>query len=169
MLMFHDSACAASTIRLYYSNLLYYSTDQTYRGAVMGKWAEPELTFGFLAACLPVLPAFIKQLLHTPLGVRMCGLWSSSLATGGKSTGPYDFSGGRQVRTIGSNGRGNEKSSRITKVVEMDIEFEELTRESRDGSAGEGRSRGASRERDEEWIVGAKGVRQQASVGPLRG
>lgn len=134
----------------------------------MGKWAEPEITFGFLAACLPVLPAFIKHIVHTPLGIRMCGLWTLSSATGGKSTGPYDLGEGRQVKTIGSNGRRNEKQSRITKVVEMDIEFEELTRESRDGSTGEGRSSGTSRERDEEWTVGAKGVRQQASVGPLR-
>jgi hypothetical protein len=133
----------------------------------MGKWAEPELTFGFLAACLPVLPAFIKQLFRTPLGNCVRGLWTSSPATDGPST-QYDFSGGRQVRTIGSHGRANEKNSRITKVVEMDIEFEELTRESRDGSVGEGRSRGTSRERDEEWVVGAKDVRHQASVGPLR-
>ena len=158
---------------MYYAIRLYYSTDQTYRGAVMGKWAEPELTFGFLAACLPVLPAFIKHLLRTPLGVKMRGLWTSSPVTEGpsagrRSTGQYDLSGGRQVRTVGSHGRANDKNSRITKVVEMDIEFEELTREPRDGEAGEGRSRGTSRERDEEWVVAAEGVRRQASVGPLR-
>jgi len=134
----------------------------------MGKWAEPELTFGFLAACLPVLPAFIKHILRTPLGIKMRGFWTSSPVTDNSCTGQYDFSGGRQIRTIGSHGRANENNSRITKVVEMDIEFEELTRESRDGLTGEGRSRETSRERDEEWVVGAKGVRQQASVGPLR-
>lgn len=136
----------------------------------MGKWAEPELTFGFLAACLPVLPAFIKHILRTSLGVKMRGLWTSSpvTSTGRRSSVQYDFSGGRQVRTVGSHGRVNEKTSRITKVVEMDIEFEELTRESRDGEAREGRSRGTNRRQDEEWAVGADGVRQQASVGPLR-
>ncbi|KAF1360452.1 hypothetical protein EJ07DRAFT_23357, partial [Lizonia empirigonia] len=60
-------ACATSAIRIYYAIRLYYSTDQTYRAALMGKWAEPELTFGFLAACLPVLPALIKHLLRTSL------------------------------------------------------------------------------------------------------
>ncbi|KAF3046373.1 hypothetical protein E8E12_005915 [Didymella heteroderae] len=161
-------ACAASAIRLYYAIRLYQSTDQTYRGAVMGKWAEPELTFGFVAACLPVLPAFIKHLLRTPLGLEVRGLWTSRPLTDGRSTGKHDFSAGRQVRTIGSHGRSNEKNSRIIKVVEMNIEFEELTRESRDGAPGLGRSRGSSRDRDEDWIVGAKGVKQQASVGPLR-
>lgn len=134
----------------------------------MGKWAEPELTFGFIAACLPVLPAFIKHIFRTPLGIRVRGLWTSSPVTEDRSAGQYDLSGGRQIRTIGSHGRANEKSHRITKVVEMDIEFEELTRESRDGSADEGRSRGDSREREEEWVASTKGVRQQASVGPLR-
>lgn len=134
----------------------------------MGKWAEPELTFGFLAACLPVLPAFIKRLLRMPLSIRIRSLWTSSLVTDGPSTGQYDSSGGRQARTIGSHGRGNEKNSRTEKIADMDIEFEELTRESRGGSTWEERSRGTSRERDEEWIAGAKGVRQEASVGPLR-
>ena len=135
----------------------------------MGKWAEPELTFGFLAACLPVLPAFIKHILCTPLGLKIRGLWTQSPLTDGRSTGgKYDASGGRQVRTIGSCGRSAEKGSRITKIVEMDIEFEELTRESRDETEpAVERSRRSSRERDEEWIVGVKGVQRKASVGPL--
>lgn len=131
----------------------------------MGKWAEPELTFGFLAACLPVLPAFVKHLSRTELGLKVRGLWTSSPVSDGRSTGKYDGSGGRQIKTIGSYGRSAEKGSRITKVVEMDIEFEELTRESQDGA---GRSRRSSGEREEEWVIGARGVRQQASVGPLR-
>lgn len=164
-----SSACAASAIRLYYAIGLYGSTDHTYRAALMGKWAEPELTFGFLAACLPILPAFIKHLLRTSVGLKVRGLWTSSPLTDGRSTGGrYDGSGGRQVRTIGTYGRSAEKGSRITKIVEMDIEFEELTRESRDGVPGVGRSRGSSIGRNEEWIVSARGVRQQTSVGPLR-
>ncbi|KAF1932126.1 uncharacterized protein M421DRAFT_285051 [Didymella exigua CBS 183.55] len=160
-------ACGASAVRLYYAIRLYHSTDLTYSAALMGKWAEPELTFGFLAACLPVLPAFIKHLVRTQLGLKVRGLWTSRPLSDGRSTEKFDGSAGRQVRTIGSYGRGNEKGSRITKVIELDIEFEELTRESRDG-APVGRSRGSSRERDEEWIIGARGVRQQASIGPLR-
>ena len=149
-------------MRLYYAVRLYYTTDQTYWAALMGKWAEPELTFGFLAACLPVLPAFIKHLFRTELGLKVRGLWTSSPVSDGKSTANY-ASGGRQVKTIGSYGRGEK--DRITKVVEMDIEFEELTRESREGRS---RGSGESRER-EEWVIGARGVRQQASsVGPLR-
>ncbi len=159
-------ACAASSVRLFYAIRLYYSTDLTYRAALMGKWAEPELTFGFLAACLPVLPAFIKHILRTSLGLKVRALWTQSPPTDGKSTGnQYDGSSGRAVRTIGSYGRSVEKGSRITKVVEMDIEFEELTRETRvDGE----RSRAPSREGYEEWVIGSRGGIQQASVGPLR-
>lgn len=141
----------------------------------MGKWAEPELTFGFLAACLPVLPAFIKRVLRTSFGLRLRGLWTQSPPTEGSSTrGQYGGSGGRQVRTIGSYGRSGEKGSRITKVIEMDIEFEELTRETRVSMdrvmtvMGPERSHASSLERDEEWVFGAKGVKHQSSVGPLR-
>ncbi|KAJ4984261.1 integral membrane protein [Stagonosporopsis vannaccii] len=168
-------ACTASSVRLYHAIRLYYSTDLTYRAALMGKWAEPELTFGFLAACLPVLPAFLKHVLRTSFGLKIRSLWTQSPPTEGISTGgQYGGSGGRQVRTIGSYGRSGEKGSRITKVVEMDIEFEELTREtrvSRDGAVAAmrpERSYASSPERDEEWVVGSRGVRQQASVGPLR-
>lgn len=138
----------------------------------MGKWAEPEITFGFLAACLPVMPAFIKRILRTSLGLKVRRLWTQSPLTERKSSGgQYGGSGGRQVQTIGSYGRSGEKGSRITEVIEMDIEFEELTREtrvSRDGrvvAVGPERSHASSPERDEECVVG---LRQQASVGPLR-
>ncbi|KAH6637888.1 hypothetical protein C7974DRAFT_451058 [Boeremia exigua] len=164
-------ACAASSVRLYHTVRLYHATDQTYRGALMGKWAEPELTFGFLAACLPVLPAFVKHVMRTSFGLRVRRLWTQSPPSDGKSSGRYAGSSGRQVQTIGSYGKSVEKGSRITKVVEMDIEFEELTRESQDGAVPDGaaqdRSRASSRERDE-WVISGRGVRQQASVGPLR-
>jgi hypothetical protein len=132
----------------------------------MGKWAEPELTFGFLAACLPVLPAFIKHLLRTSVGRKVRGLWTSSPLTDRSSTGKYNSSEGRQGKTIGSSGRGNEKEGRTTKAVEMDIEFEELTRELRDGALDR-RSRASSSERDEEWVAGVKDGRRHANVGPL--
>lgn len=168
-------ACTASSVRLYYAICLYYSTDLTYRAALMGKWAEPELTFGFMAACLPVMPAFLKRILRTSFGQKIRSLWTQSPLTDAKSSGAqYGGSGGRQVRTIGSYGKSGEKGSRITKVIEMDIEFEELTREtrvSRDGTAipvGLGRSHASSPERDEEWIIGPRGLIHQASAGPLR-
>lgn len=176
----HDTdlrrACTASSVRLYYAVRLYNSTDLTYHAALMGKWAEPELTFGFLAACLPVMPAFVKHILRTSFGRRVRSLWTQSPLTDGKSTGAQTVgSGGRQVRTIGSYGRSGEKGSRITKVVEMDVEFEELTREtrmSRDGAVAvlerHEYSRRSSRERDEECVVGTGGLSQQANVGPLR-
>lgn len=141
-------------MRLYHAIRLYFSTDLTYRGALMGKWAEPELTFGFLAACLPVIPAFLKHLLRTPLGLRARRMWTQSPPSDGSS------GAARHVHTIGSYGPSAEKGSRITKVVETDIEFQELTRES-----PRERSRASSRERGGEW----GGVGQMASVGSLRG
>lgn len=137
----------------------------------MGKWAEPELTFGFLAACLPVLPAFVKHILRTSIGLKVRSLWTSSPLTDGTSKkGPYCGSSGRQVRTIGSYGKNaKEKGAKITKVVEMDIEFEELTKESRDQSGPvAGRSRASSHKGDEEWAMGARALQQKASTGPLR-
>jgi hypothetical protein len=53
---------------------------------------------------------------------------------------------GKTVRSLGREG------ARIVKVVQMDVEFEELTRESGEGS--EGRER--ERERDDEWSAGEK-------------
>lgn len=126
----------------------------------MGKWAEPELTFGFLAACLPILPAFVKHLLRTPIGLRLRSLWTQSPVTERSSSGA---AGAHHVQTIGSYGRSAEKESRITKVVEMDIEFEELTRVSRDGAGPAlGGSRGSSAEREDEWDVRARRVRRDS-------
>jgi hypothetical protein len=137
----------------------------------MGKWAEPELTFGFMAACLPVLPAFIKHIFRTSLGRKIRALWTQSPLTE-RDAG----SEGRQVQTIGSygpaGGRSAEKREGITKCVEMDIEFAELTRESRDGTSHHGdeagRSRDTSRERDEEWGVTSRDVKLESNAWPLR-
>lgn len=153
----------------------------------MGKWAEPEMVFGFLAASLPVLPAFIKHVRGTALGLKMRGLWTSSPLTDARSrTEPCNGSNGPDIVTIGSCGRGGEKGNRIMKVIETDIEFEELTRQSRDetgltveesrASSSKidekalvvGRSRASSPGRDEEWGIGAMELRQKGSVGPLR-
>ena len=138
----------------------------------MGKWAEPELVFGFLAACLPVSPAFVKHIRRSALGMKIRGLWTASPPTDGKASGgPYDGLDGssRQVRTIGSDGRGKERGANIVKVVEMDIEFEELTRESKDEIApAPRRSRASSTQEDEEASIHMRELRHKASAGPLR-
>ncbi|KAH7128504.1 hypothetical protein B0J11DRAFT_578702 [Dendryphion nanum] len=66
-------ALASSIARLHYTIKMHYSEDKTYYAALMGKWSEPELTCGFLAICLPVLPAFIKKLKNAAAG---CGIFS---------------------------------------------------------------------------------------------
>jgi hypothetical protein len=138
----------------------------------MGKWAEPELTFGFMAACLPVSPAFVKHLRRSSLGLKIRGLWTSSPLTDGKTSGgPYDGpdESSQQVRTIGSHGKRKKRGSKILKVVEMDIEFEKLTRESKDEIVpAPERSRASSAQRDEEAGMAVQELRQKASAGPLR-
>ena len=74
----------------------------------MSKLVVPELTFGFLTACLPVLPRFLKHVFH----IR--GFWTSSPATGT----------GQSCAAISAT---NGKGSRITKVIDTDIEFTQLT------------------------------------------
>lgn len=80
----------------------------------MGKWAEPELTLGFSAASLPVLPAFIKHVARTRLGRRVRRAWTLSPLSGSHRSHT-------SANTI-TTGYANE-SRAITKIVEMDVEF----------------------------------------------
>ncbi|KAH7399487.1 hypothetical protein BKA66DRAFT_165614 [Pyrenochaeta sp. MPI-SDFR-AT-0127] len=109
-------ACIASAFRVYYAVLLSIDTDLTFRAAQMGKWVEPELALGFIAACCPVMPRFVKHLSKTKLGQKICSLWTSSPRS------VTAVSSGRNVDTYGSG------SNKIKKQVDTDIEFAELTR-----------------------------------------
>lgn len=107
-----NSACVASAFRLRYAIALYRSSDITYQAALMGKWADPELTCGFLAACLPVLPSFVRHVRSRRLFVRtmaMLGLRRAQLP----STPTWPSSGGST----------RKKGGPVT-----DIEFDELVR-----------------------------------------
>lgn len=55
------SACITTDIRLYYSVGFTHSADMTYTAALVARWAEAELTCGFLVACLPYLPNLVKH------------------------------------------------------------------------------------------------------------
>ncbi|KAF2727304.1 hypothetical protein EJ04DRAFT_595374, partial [Polyplosphaeria fusca] len=74
----YRAACTCSAVRIYYATMLSLSPDKTYHIGIMGKWAEPELTFGFLAACMPVFPNFFRHLLGLPCIVNMTGRRKSS-------------------------------------------------------------------------------------------
>jgi hypothetical protein len=144
IILLHDHltcsrACTASAIRLYHSVLLYSATDQTYRGALMGKWAEPELTFGFLVVCLPVFPTFFKYISERPAVQKLFGCVSVRKPI---ITETNQTENSNHVATIGS---GSTDQSGRKKMRDMDIEFAELTRpdsreelSSRDGSLREG-------------------------------
>jgi hypothetical protein len=142
IILLHDHltyfrACAASAIRLYHAILLYSATDQTYRGALMGKWAEPELTFGFLVVCLPVFPTFFKHIYEKPAVQKLFGRVSVRRPIITET----DMENSNHVATIGS---GSTDPNGRKKMGDMDIEFAELTRpdsreelSSRDGSLRE--------------------------------
>jgi hypothetical protein len=113
-------ACVASAIRLYHAVLLDTATDQTYRGALMGKWSEPELMFGFLVACLPVVPNFVRHIYHLPGMQKIC----CCVAQRKSNLTPSDLTmGDKHIVTIGS-----DESGRSKKMLDRDIEFAELTR-----------------------------------------
>lgn len=80
----------------------------------MGKLVEPELTFGFLAACFPVLPAFIKHIRRSTPFLKVRDLWTSSPPS------DMEQSSRRDVDPFGSG--------RIKKVVQVDLDPAELTR-----------------------------------------
>ena len=73
----------------------------------MVKWAEPELTLGFLATCLPVLPTIIKRVYR-----------QHTSRTGHSAVVVNDDGSGTNSSVLGN---------RITKKVVMDIEFAQLT------------------------------------------
>ncbi|KAH7061902.1 hypothetical protein BKA63DRAFT_527045 [Paraphoma chrysanthemicola] len=73
-------ALGTSIARLYYAVQMNRSDDKTYYAALMGKWAEPELTFGFLAICLPVFPSFMKKVKSATIGRHTMSFWMASPA-----------------------------------------------------------------------------------------
>lgn len=114
------SACAVSAVRLYFSIRLYTSADHTFHAAQMGKWAEPELTLGFSAASLSVLPAFIKHVVRTRLGRRVRRAWTLTPLSGSQRS--HISATTTTTTTTAATGYVNE-SRAITKIVEMDVEF----------------------------------------------
>ncbi|KAF2025233.1 hypothetical protein EK21DRAFT_117021 [Setomelanomma holmii] len=123
-------ACTASAFRLYFAIKLYYATDVTFVAGQMGKWVEPELMFGFLAACLPVLPAFVKHVRRVVRRVRgqTVTTYPSYSSNNGGKRGYAEGCGSRGVGVVGSVS-GSAKRGDVTKCVDTDIEFERLTRE----------------------------------------
>ena len=89
----------------------------------MGKWIEPELTFGFLAVGVPVLPAFVKYVGCKVRGVE-CQPSGPGPSTKGSSTWNPGLERGRYASGGGSdaNGKGG-----FAKMEEEDIEFGDWT------------------------------------------
>jgi hypothetical protein len=54
-------ACAAATVRMYYSIQLLHNTDFSWAATFMGMWVQVEIACGFLVACMPVFPRFFKH------------------------------------------------------------------------------------------------------------
>ncbi len=141
--------------------------------ALLGKVTEPELTMGFLAACLPVLPTFLRTFFRTSAGRKVRGLWTSSPLTETRQTGAGPHA------TVGSNakfGGNGTHASRITRKSQVDIEFAQLTVEemgTEDSRSNSMRSlvpdveKGGRMKREEVWsesLGGAQGVTMPRAV-----
>jgi hypothetical protein len=116
----------------------------------MGKFIEPELTFGFLAACLPVLLAFIKH------------ITSGSLRLSKTQTVPSHEGN--------ADGRPKAEAGGIMKVVKTEIEFSQV--DVSDARASEAFVRekwepGGSAWRRESWAEEVEANRG-SKVDPLR-
>ncbi|KAI1141802.1 hypothetical protein F5Y05DRAFT_373835 [Hypoxylon sp. FL0543] len=55
-------ACAASTVRLYYTVKLFHTDDVTWAIAPVGQWTIAEFTTVFLVACFPYVPRLLHHL-----------------------------------------------------------------------------------------------------------
>ncbi|OTA79664.1 hypothetical protein M434DRAFT_38256 [Hypoxylon sp. CO27-5] len=55
-------ACAASTVRLYYTVKLFHTEDLTWAIAPVGQWTIAEFTTVFLVACFPYIPRLLHHL-----------------------------------------------------------------------------------------------------------
>jgi len=62
MLIFYRSACAASALRLYYSQNRLRVTDITRWYTPVGIYAAAEITAVLLCGCLPIFPRFYKYI-----------------------------------------------------------------------------------------------------------
>ncbi|OAL55916.1 hypothetical protein IQ07DRAFT_183232 [Pyrenochaeta sp. DS3sAY3a] len=82
----------------------------------MAKCVTPELTLGFLAACVPALPAFLKHIRRSTPFLKARRLWTSSP----ESETRTQRSSTRGTGTFGSAGR------RIRKEVHVEFESREV-------------------------------------------
>lgn len=112
-------ACVVSTCRLYFSVKLNSTHDFTFRAAQVGKLSEPEVTLGFIAACMPVVPAFVKHVRRSEVGVRIRSFWTQSPTAWSAGTeGKRSWVCSEGSSWVGARGRKGE----ITKIIEMDVE-----------------------------------------------
>lgn len=67
------SACISSVLGVNSAIKLSHSEDNTYHTYLMTIYSYPEITFGILAVCLPILPKFVKSLRNLHLLSRLNG------------------------------------------------------------------------------------------------
>jgi hypothetical protein len=81
----------------------------------MGKWAEPELTFGFVADSLPVIPSFVRHLAANPVFSNLVEFARSRQRSASPST-----KGGGEVSQL------QKEDPKKKKDVITDIEYYDL-------------------------------------------
>ncbi|KAF1974062.1 hypothetical protein BU23DRAFT_598629 [Bimuria novae-zelandiae CBS 107.79] len=109
-------ACAAATVRMYFSIGLLHNKDFTWAATLMGLWVEVEIGCGFLVACMPVFPRFFR---HQPIFSTL-GSGLRSLLRRDRGSAKYS-----SERLGSSDGSRQKKNPIVT-----DVEFEELVRRS---------------------------------------
>lgn len=66
-----NRSCGSSTVRLYFTIEVWKTHDVSYYMGMVGVWTYPEITFGFLVACLPIMPKFLRVMAKKPLVGRV--------------------------------------------------------------------------------------------------
>ncbi|KAF2014710.1 hypothetical protein BU24DRAFT_463472 [Aaosphaeria arxii CBS 175.79] len=111
-------ALGSSVVRVYFAIQIKNSPDVSYNVGLLGLWSLPEMAIGFLIACLPYFPKFLRYMGRKPFAAAILAKWRlifpSSAATSHKSDEP------------GAPPVGARANGRASRVVVTDIEFDEL-------------------------------------------
>ncbi|KAF2734789.1 hypothetical protein EJ04DRAFT_512233 [Polyplosphaeria fusca] len=118
------AAIICSSVRIYYTELLFNTDDRSYRMAGLGNWTEPEVMCGFLVMCLPVSPKFLATIGALPAlkrwGTSLRSLFSKTAVGSGMRPSESNLAKG----ISGSKESGSKKQERPAVVT--DIDFHEL-------------------------------------------
>ena len=71
------SACISSALAANYAVKLSHTEDKSYHGFLMAIFSYPEIAFGILAVCLPIVPKFVNSLQNSHWWFRVNSFFHS--------------------------------------------------------------------------------------------